>query len=93
MRLELHSQPVEPFLVIRDAMDWEYDNASVDDVGYILCYFDGTTMILDLVGTLVLTYGVSAPFFILFYFYISGFNGFRTQNEEFLSHWNDVMLM
>ena len=70
MRLELHSQPVEPFLVIRDAMDWEYDNASVDDVGYILCYFDGTTMILDLVGTLVLTYGYLRLFYFVLFLHI-----------------------
>lgn len=47
MRLELSSQPVEPFLVIGDAMVRAYGNALVDNFGYTLCYFHGTSMIFS----------------------------------------------
>lgn len=73
MRFDLCSHPIEPFLVIGgDIMDWGYGNALVVNIGYTLCCFGGTTVIL-----------VSNIWAFLF-FYIPGFNSFRTQNEEYL---------
>ena len=67
MRLELSSQPVEPFLVIGDAMVRAYGNALVDNFGYTLCYFHGTSMIFSC-GWYIWVSGLL--FFILSLFYI-----------------------
>jgi hypothetical protein len=56
-------------------MDWGYGNASVDNLGYTLRYFGGTTMIL------VANIWESAPFHFVLFLHIWS-NG--TQNEEFL---------
>ena len=74
MRLELSPQPVEPFLVIGDAMVRAYGNTSVDNFGYTLCYFHGTTMIFSC-GWYI---WVSGLFYFVFILHIRGFNGYRT---------------